>query len=137
MLLEEYPEGYVQSNSRKWLKIQQDIALVKKSLQGNGPPRREIVKSLLETKLKSPLKTASASQLEFFQNATPPRIPLLPEVYLYQSNGIGEEKPLIQAFENLTFMPRFIDIEKTSNLMRDITYQSPSLVPTVHLSYLL
>ncbi|KAK2564109.1 hypothetical protein P5673_012335 [Acropora cervicornis] len=50
MLLEEYPEEYVQNNSRNWLKIQQDIAFVKKSLQGNGPPRREIVKSLLETK---------------------------------------------------------------------------------------
>ena len=136
MLLEEYPEEYVQNNSRKWLKIQQDIAFVKKSLQGNGPPRREIVKSLLETKSKSPLKTASASQLEFFQNATPPRIPLLPEVFLYQSNGIGEGKPLIQAFENLT-LSRLIDIEKTSNLMREITYQSPSLVPTVHSSYLL
>ena len=44
------------------------------------------------------------------------------------------EKPLVQAFENLTSMPRVIDIEKTS--MRDITYQSASLVPTVHLSYL-
>ena len=50
MLLEEYPEEYVQNNSRNWLKIQQDIAFVKKSLKGNGPPRREIVKSLLESK---------------------------------------------------------------------------------------
>ena len=41
------------------------------------------------------------------------------------------EKPLVQAFENLTSMHRLIDIEKTSNLMRDITYQSASLVPTV------
>ena len=47
------------------------------------------------------------------------------------------EKPLVQAFENLTSMLRLIDIEKTSNLMCDITYQSASLVPTVHSSYLL
>ena len=50
MLLEEYPEEYVQNNSRNWLKIHQDIVFVKKSLKGNGPPRREIVKSLLESK---------------------------------------------------------------------------------------
>ena len=50
MLLEEYPEEYVQNNSRNWLKIQQDIAFVKKSLKGSGPPRREIVKSLIERK---------------------------------------------------------------------------------------
>ena len=52
MLLKEYPEGYVQNNARNWVKIQQDIALafVKKSLKGSGPPRREIVKSLLERK---------------------------------------------------------------------------------------
>ena len=50
MLLKEYPEEYVQNNSRNWLKIQQDIAFVKKSLKGSGPPRREIVKSLLERK---------------------------------------------------------------------------------------
>ena len=50
MLLKEYPEEYVQNNSRNWLKIQQDIAFVKKSLKGSGPPRQEIVKSLLERK---------------------------------------------------------------------------------------
>ena len=50
MLLKEYPEEYVQNNARNWLKIQQDIAFVKKSLKGSGPPRREIVKSLLERK---------------------------------------------------------------------------------------
>ena len=55
----------------------------------------------------------------------------LPDVFLSQSDGIGEEKPLVQAFDNLTSMHRLIDIEKTSNWMRDITYQSASLVPTV------
>ena len=50
MLLKEYPEECVQNNARNWLKIQQDIAFVKKSLKGSGPPRREIVKSLLERK---------------------------------------------------------------------------------------
>ena len=48
MLLKEYPEECVQNNARNWLKIQQDIAFVKKSLKGSGSPRREIVKSLLE-----------------------------------------------------------------------------------------
>ena len=46
-----------------------------------------------------------------------------------QSDGIGEEKPLVQAVENLSSMPRLIDI--------DITYQLASSVPTVHSSYLL
>ena len=50
MLLKEYPEEYVQNNARNCLKIQQDIAFVKKSLKGSGRPRREIVKSLLERK---------------------------------------------------------------------------------------
>ena len=58
-------------------------------------------------------------------------IPWLPDVFLSQSDGIGEEKPLVPAFDNLTSMHRLIDIEKTSNLMRDITYQSASLVPTI------
>ena len=58
-------------------------------------------------------------------------LPWLPDVFLPQSDGIGEEKPLVQAFDNLTSMHRLIDIEKTSNLMRDITFQSASLVPTV------
>lgn len=39
MLLKEYPEEYVQNNARNWLKIQQDIAFVKKSLKGSGLPR--------------------------------------------------------------------------------------------------
>ena len=50
MLLKEHPEDCFQNNARNWLKIQQDIAFVKKSLKGSGPPRREIVKSLLERK---------------------------------------------------------------------------------------
>ncbi|KAL9977483.1 hypothetical protein ACROYT_G014891 [Oculina patagonica] len=37
MLLEEYPEEYVQNKSRNWLKIQQDIAFVKKSLRPVDP----------------------------------------------------------------------------------------------------
>ena len=39
MLLEEYTEEYVQNNARNWLKIQQDIAFVrKKYLKYNGAP---------------------------------------------------------------------------------------------------
>ena len=49
-------------------------------------------------------------------------LPWLSEVFLSQSDGIRAEKPLKQAFDNLTSIPRLIDIEKTSNLMRDITY---------------
>ena len=41
------------------------------------------------------------------------RLPWLPEVFLSQSHGIGEEKPLVQAVENLRSMPRLIDIENT------------------------
>ena len=66
----------------------------------------------------------------------------MPEVFLSLGDGIlntakRREKPLVPAFENLTSMPRLIDIEKTSNLMRDVTYQSAPWVPTVHSSYLL
>ena len=50
MLLKEHPADCFQNNARNWLKIQQDIAFVNKSLKGSGPPRREIVKSLLERK---------------------------------------------------------------------------------------
>ena len=59
------------------------------------------------------------------------RLPWLLEVFISQRDGIGAEKPLVQAFDNLTSMPRSIDIEETSNLIRDITYQSASLAPTV------
>jgi len=34
MLLEEYPEEYVQNNSRNWLKIQQDIAFCEEIIEG-------------------------------------------------------------------------------------------------------
>ena len=40
-------------------------------------------------------------------------IPWLPEVFLSQSDGIGEEKPLVQAVKNLSSMSRLTDIEKT------------------------
>lgn len=50
VFLEEYPDKYIQNNSRNWLKIQQDIAFVTKSLKGSGPPKREVVKSILERK---------------------------------------------------------------------------------------
>ena len=39
-LLKEYPEEYVQNNARNWLKIQQEVAFVKKSLKDSGPSRR-------------------------------------------------------------------------------------------------
>ncbi|CAH3035660.1 unnamed protein product, partial [Porites lobata] len=63
MLLKEYPEEYVQNNARNWLKIQQDIAFVKKSLKGSGPPRREIVKSLLERKKNSTAENCSQTRV--------------------------------------------------------------------------
>ena len=46
-LLEEFPHEYVQNNSKNWLKLQQDIAYVKKSLKSSGPPKREVVKSII------------------------------------------------------------------------------------------
>jgi len=68
MLLNEYPEEYVQNNARNWLKIRQDIAFVKKSIKGSGPPRREVVISLL--KRKSPLRTTNALDFQLFHNMT-------------------------------------------------------------------
>ena len=66
----------------------------------------------------------------------------MPEVFslserLNSESLNGREKPLVAAVEFLTSMLSLIDIEKTSKLIRDITYQSASLVPTVHSSYLL
>ena len=46
-LLEEFPHEYIQNNSKNWLKLQQDIAYVKKSLKSSSPPRREVVKSII------------------------------------------------------------------------------------------
>ena len=82
----------------------------------------------------------SRSTTRLFDHTAALLIPWMPEVFLSLSDGMlrsGEWKPLVQAYENLTSMPRLIDIEKTSNLMRDITYQSASVVPTGHSSYLL
>ena len=39
------------------------------------------------------------SKLLFSQNYSELQIPWLPEVFLSQSDGIGEEKPLIRAVE--------------------------------------
>lgn len=56
MLLKENSEEYVQNNARNWLKIQQDIAFVKKSLKGSEPPGRVWIVSSRE---KSPWRTTS------------------------------------------------------------------------------
>lgn len=46
-LLEEFPHKYVQNNSKNWLKLQQDVAYVKKTLKSSGPPRRKDVESII------------------------------------------------------------------------------------------
>ena len=86
-ILLEYPEEYVQNNSRNWLKIQQDIAFVKKSLKGSGPPPQEIVKSLLERKKSLEndkhlgLGDAAANQVNHSTAATCPQIRVWLESY--------------------------------------------------------
>ena len=47
ILNDEFPDEYITNGVRNWLKIQRDIAYIKRAVKSSGPPKREVVRSLL------------------------------------------------------------------------------------------
>ncbi len=50
ILVEEFPDGYVENGVRNWRRVQQDVAYVKKNLKPGAVPSREMVRSVIEQK---------------------------------------------------------------------------------------
>lgn len=50
ILVEEFPDDYVENGERNWLRVQQDVAYIKKNLKSGAVPSREIVRSVIEQK---------------------------------------------------------------------------------------
>ncbi|CAB4040533.1 Hypothetical predicted protein [Paramuricea clavata] len=49
MLIQEYPEDYVIDGTRNWLKLQKDVALVKKNIRTSSDITRSKIRSILST----------------------------------------------------------------------------------------
>ena len=47
ILIDEFPDEYTNNGVRNWLKLQRDVAYVKRGIKSSGPPKREEVRSLL------------------------------------------------------------------------------------------
>ena len=47
ILIDEFPDEYITNGVRNWLKIQRDIAYIKRAVKSRAPPKREVVRSLL------------------------------------------------------------------------------------------
>ena len=56
ILVEEFPDEYMENGVRNWLKIQQDVAFIKKNFKSRALPSREVVKSIVEKKYQDPLR---------------------------------------------------------------------------------
>lgn len=54
--MEEYTEEYMDNGIRNWLKIQQDVAFIKKNFKPGTVPSREVGKSIIEQKYQDPLE---------------------------------------------------------------------------------
>ena len=52
MLKDEFPYEYMENAVRNWLKIQQDVAFIKKNFKSGALPSREMVKSIAEKKFQ-------------------------------------------------------------------------------------
>ena len=50
VFVEELPDDYAENNVRNWLRIQQDVAYVKKHLKSGAVPSREMVRSVIKKK---------------------------------------------------------------------------------------
>ena len=50
ILVEEFPDDYVENGVWNWLRVQQDVAYVKKNLKPGAVPSREMVRSVIEQK---------------------------------------------------------------------------------------
>ena len=55
ILMEEFPNEYMENGVRNWLKIQQDVAFIKKNFKSGSLPSREMVKSIVGKKYQDPL----------------------------------------------------------------------------------
>ena len=53
ILMEEFPDKYMKYGVRNWVKIQQDVAFIKKNFKSGALPSREMVKSVVEKKYQS------------------------------------------------------------------------------------
>jgi hypothetical protein len=79
MLIQEYPKDYVIDGTRNWLKLQKDIALVKKNIRTSSDITRNKIRSILSTnaglslpprmdsKFDKPQKTAMQCKLESYR----------------------------------------------------------------------
>lgn len=62
ILVEEFPNDYVENGVRDWLKIQQDVAFVKKNFRRGSLPSREMVKTLMEQKYQDNVLQLNSSK---------------------------------------------------------------------------
>ena len=73
ILMEEFPNEYMENGVRNWLKIQQDVAFIKKNFKSGSLPSREMVKSIVEKKYQDPLRLIEQrSNARKRQNTCPP-----------------------------------------------------------------
>ena len=62
-LLDEFPDEYSDNGVKDWLKIQQDVVLVKKSFKGNAVPSRAAVKRIIEENYEEKILNLKSSGL--------------------------------------------------------------------------
>ena len=55
ILMEEFPDEYMENGVSNRLKIQQDVAFIKKYFKSGALPSRQMVKSIVEKKYQDPL----------------------------------------------------------------------------------
>ena len=60
-LLDEFPNEYSDNGVKDWLKIQQDVALTKKSFKGNAVPSHAAVKRIIEEKYEDKILNLKSS----------------------------------------------------------------------------
>ena len=51
VLIDEFPDEYTDNGVRNWLKLQRDVAYVKRGIKSSGAPKREEVRSLLQRRI--------------------------------------------------------------------------------------
>lgn len=62
ILLDEYPDNYTENGVRDWLKIQQDVAFVKKFFRSGTVPSRKTVKSAIDEKYEDKVLKVDSSR---------------------------------------------------------------------------
>lgn len=64
ILMEEFPDEYMENGVPNWLKIQQDVAFIKKNFKSGTLPSREMVKSIVEKKYQDPLRLIEQTKVK-------------------------------------------------------------------------